>query len=306
MSPFVCAIFLLHISLLSTAANLTVVYEWPGGLEYEWPTFQPVDIEPRYMAVYGSRIFLSLEYKINRVPPATLVSLPTSSESSASPKITPFPSWDMHGIGNCNKIEYASGLDVDTVGRLWVLDSGSSQCKSKIWIIDLMNNNEINHIPSFSSDGSMHDLVLDETANETFAYISLWGEEYIVVYCLERNEFWIVLTPDVKVFSIALSPKKDQEPRQLYLGKRNSTELYSISVAVIHKVTGKAEPELVGKWTAKQSYRMLMDNHGTFYARHYNHQRYYYHTSKDQTNASYPYRTILCVQSIHNNILYAC
>ncbi|XP_065336617.1 protein yellow-like [Cloeon dipterum] len=273
MNSFAFVIILLQLSL-ANAANFTQVFEWPDGMDYEWPseasrtnalnerTFKPENIQPRYMAVYGTRIFLSLyRYGI----PATLVSLPTSSASSASPKLTPVPSWDMHGEMDCNKIQAARGLEVDSIGRLWVLDNGSENCKSKLWTIDLVNNDHtevIHRFPfPFYYHYSINDLVLDETPNETLAYISWRG---VIVFSLERNQSWIVDTPGIKVDSIALSPK--EEPRQLYLGKRYSNELYSISVSALRNGTRTANLQLIGRWTEKHNaYRMLMNNHGTIY-----------------------------------------
>ncbi|XP_065334489.1 major royal jelly protein 3-like [Cloeon dipterum] len=276
MTPFFVTMFFLPLSSLATAANFTEVFEWPNKLDFEWPsearrtqalrdgTFEQQKIEPVYMAVYGSRIFLSLE-KYSYIP-VSLVSLPTNSASSAPPNLTPFPSWDMHEYENCDKIEKARGLEVDSVGRLWLLDEGSPKCYSKLWIIDLSNDDKtkiIHRFPFLSS--SMHDLVLEEAANGTFAYISRWGEQSIVVFSLERKQSWIVDTPRMEVYSIALSPK-DEEPRKLYLGNWSSNGLYSISVATLRNGTRTAKPKLIGKWTSNKSYRMLMDNNGTIYA----------------------------------------
>ncbi|XP_065335753.1 protein yellow-like isoform X1 [Cloeon dipterum] len=276
MTPFFVAIFLLGLSSLATAANFNQVYEWPEELNYEWPseesraraladvTFKPAKLYPIYMAVYESRIFFSL-YRYNRYIPATLVSLPTSSASSAPPLLTPFPSLEMNGEKNCNQIGEATGLQVDSVGRLWVLDGGSKKCNSKLWTIDLKNNDQTKLVHEFSFQKWTHDLVLDETPNGTFAYIALWVKKHIVVFSLEKNESWTVETPDIMVYSIALSPKTDQEPRQLYIGKYNSTELYSISVDTLRNGNLTANPELVGNWTAIDSYSMVMDNQGTMF-----------------------------------------
>ncbi|XP_065335149.1 protein yellow-like [Cloeon dipterum] len=279
MAPFFVAIFLLGFSSLAmaTASIFNQVFEW-NELDFEWPseesrtqavkdgTFRLGTIEPRFMAVYGSRIFLSLE-KFPGIP-VSLVSLPTSSASSAPPKLTPFPSWDMHlnGSGNCNKFHMAQGLQVDSIGRLWVLDECSINCTAKLWIFDLSNNKtELLHRLPFRAN-RMHDFVLDETPNETLAYITFWGDDYILVFSLERKDSRIVDTPGIDVFSVALSPK-DQEPRQqLYLGKDNSNKLYAIYVSALRNGTRTAEPKLIGTWDAVQSYRMLIDNHGIMYA----------------------------------------
>ncbi|XP_065334864.1 protein yellow-like [Cloeon dipterum] len=275
MTPFLIAIFFLNLSSLATAAKFTQVFEW-NELDLSWSsgarraqaledgTFDPEYIKPHYMAVYGTRIFLSLD-KYSTIP-VTLVSLPTNNASSTSPKLTPVPSWDMHGRGDCNKIEEATGLEVDSVGRLWVLDQGSDDCNAKLWTIDLNKNDQTKLIHRFSFQKLTHDLALDETPDGTFAYISRWYQEQIVVFNLERNQSWIVKTPDVKVFSLALSPK-DQEPSQLYLSNHRSNELYSISVATLRNRTRSAKPKLIGKWTERtKPFRMLMDNGNMYVA----------------------------------------
>ncbi|XP_065336588.1 protein yellow-like [Cloeon dipterum] len=273
MNPLLFVIVLLHLSL-ATAANFTQVFEWPDGMDYEWPSetkriqalqagaFKPENIVPLFMAVFGSRIFLSLD-KVDGIP-VTLVSLPTSKASTASPKLTPFLSWHMHEYGNCKNIEQPTGLEVDNVGRLWVLDSGSENCNSKLWIFDLSNHDQTVLIHHFPNAYYLHDLVLDETPNGYFAYSTQWGENDIVAFSLEREESWTVKTPGMRVLSTALSPK--EEPRQLYLGKYNSTELYSTSVAELRNGNRTANPKPIGKWIGYNSYRMLMDNHGTMYA----------------------------------------
>ncbi|XP_065336068.1 protein yellow-like isoform X2 [Cloeon dipterum] len=280
MTPSLVAIFLLGFSSLATAANFNQVYQW-NELDFEWPseesraqalkneTFKLENIYPRYMAVYGTRIFLSTYHSYAN--PVSLVSLPMSSAFSASPKLTPVPSWDMHGKeGDCDKIERAKGIDVDSVGRLWLLDMGCLKCNIiKLWTIDLANNDQTKLVHQFPFHSLMHDLVVDETANETFVYISRGGlfyEEQIVVFSLERNESWIVQTPGIKVFCIALSPLKNQEPRQLYLGEWSSSYLHSInSVAVLREGTGTANTEKIGTLTA-HPYRILVENNGNMLA----------------------------------------
>ncbi|CAB3382147.1 Hypothetical predicted protein [Cloeon dipterum] len=278
MCPFVCAIFLLCLSSLSTAAKFTQVYKW-SEMDFEWPseatrtqamengTYNPKKIYPRYMAVYGTRIFLSLE-KLAGIP-ATLVSLPTSSASYAPPKLTPFPSWDLHlhGKGDCEKIQEARGLEVDSVGRLWVLDSGSDKCNSKLWTIDLNNKDQTKLMHRFSLRGLMHDLVLDESTNGTFAYSTrggAWSEYKFNIFSKDKNESWTVETQEVEIFSIAMSPKKEQSGK-LYVSSLNWKELFSISIAALRNGTRAENPKPIGHWTEKP-YRMLMDNRGTMYA----------------------------------------
>ncbi|CAB3377169.1 Hypothetical predicted protein [Cloeon dipterum] len=261
MNPSFFFIVLLHLSF-GTAIKLTHVFEWPAGMEYEWPSeanrtqalkdgvYNPKHIYPRYMAAFGTRIFLSIE-KFEGIP-VSLVSVPTISASSAAPRLTPFPSWEIHSrdYGDCNKIEEASGIVVDSVGRLWMLDHIGLHCNSKLWIFDLSNNDKIELIHQFPFRYYLHDLVIDETPNGSFAYIAQWGVHQIVVFSLENKQFWTLTMPSwMQVISIALSPK--EEPRQLYLGGWKSTELYSIPVSVLRFNITNANPKLIGKWTAE-------------------------------------------------------
>ncbi|XP_065339489.1 uncharacterized protein LOC135939185 [Cloeon dipterum] len=277
MSPFLCAIILLGLySSLASAANFSQVYEWPDVMDYEWPseeikiktlkTFKQEYMYPRSMVIYGSRLFLSLQSYGGVILPVTLVSLPMSGASSASPKLTPVPSWDMHKNGNCDKIEEATGIQVDSVGRLWVLDNGSDNCKAKIWTIDLMNGNRNKIIHRFSFSYGLHDLVLDETPSGTLAFISRWRQKHIIVFSLEKNQSWNVYTPGIRGTSIAITPKNKEIPRQIYLGNYLSAELKSISVDAIRNGTGTVNGETIfGNWT-ERPYRMRIDNHGTMYA----------------------------------------
>ncbi|XP_065333247.1 protein yellow-like [Cloeon dipterum] len=271
MAPFLVAIFLLGLSSLTTGANFNQVFQW-DELDYEWPSeakrtqalengsFKPENMLPLYIALHGTRLFISL-HKENGVP-ATLVSLPTGSASSAPPKLTPFPSWDMHlnGTGNCSKIRFVEGLQVDSVGRLWALNLESPDCNTTLMIFNL-NTDEIELIHRFPSSEPINDFVIDETASGTFAYISRSGGQRIVVFSLERNESWTVDTPGIEESSAALSLKEEQ----LYLGNMDSKELFSIPVAALRNGTRTSNPKLIGKWTGKP-YKMLIDNHGTMYA----------------------------------------
>ncbi|CAB3380111.1 Hypothetical predicted protein [Cloeon dipterum] len=284
MTPFFVSVFLLGLSSVATAKKLTrLVYEWPDKMDCEWPSkatrtralSDEISIEPHFMAVYRTRIFFVLKKYPEDTPAKVVVSLPKSSGSSEPPRPNPFPSLDMYEFGNCQKIEEPSGLAVDSLGRLWVLDRGSSKCNSKILTIDLRNHDQTKVIHQFSFHDWIHDLVLDETNNGTFAYITRWDEQCLVVFCLERNESWIVETPKVQSFAIALSPKY-HEPRQLYIGiyshvfgEWNSNELLSISVAALRNGTRTAYPKLIANLTG-EPYRMVVDNRGTMYAGFFN------------------------------------
>ncbi|XP_065349967.1 protein yellow-like [Cloeon dipterum] len=295
MSPFFAAIFL-HGLCLANAVNFTTVYEW-DNFDFIWPSeannskgetdqkFYSDNVLPRYMAVFGERLFLSLDFGT----PATLVWLPTSGTSTAPPKLAPFPSLDLHKANNCDTIQWAKGMETDTDGRLWVLDNGSSSCPSKLWIFDLLNHDTTDRVHQFphsvvshSIGGRrMYDMVLDKNPDDDLAYTTDYHSEYIVVYSRKLDKSWTVKTPGRTWFSLAVSPNR--EARQLYIKKSRSKELYSVSVSELKNEGGSAAPKLVGEF-AEMPYRMVIDGANVLYA------AFYRKTYFTKWNISEPFR----------------
>ncbi|CAB3383827.1 Hypothetical predicted protein [Cloeon dipterum] len=222
------------------------------------------------MAVFGERLFLSFYYSGN---PASLVWLPTSGTSTAPPKLAPFPSWDFHKkVNNCDTIEWARGLEADTEGRLWVLDQGSKFCPSKLWIFNLLNNDTTERVHQFPDNVVSHsfhdrwllDIVLDKTPDDYLAYIiDSESKHNIGVYSRKLDKSW--------------------EPRQLYLRRYSSTELFSVSVSELKNEGGSAAVKLIGEFT-RQPYRMLIDSANVLYA------AFFYQNYVSKWNISEPFR----------------
>ncbi|CAB3381126.1 Hypothetical predicted protein [Cloeon dipterum] len=297
MSPFLAAIFL-HGLCVANAINFTTVYEWEK-VDFSWPSgvgrsieeikdeYRPEHVFLQYMAHFGERLFLSVE----SLPgiPATLVWLPTSGTATASPKLAPFPSWQLHEKDNCNSIQSVKGVETDPDGRLWVLDDGNNRCPGKLWIFNLVNRDSIERVHLFPdtvvSDTYnkrwLHDIVLDKTPDDYLAYITEISYERLIVYSRKMDKSWTVETPGRKWEPSALSANR--EARQLYLGKYQSNELYSVSVSELQNEGGSASVKLVGEWTARP-YRMLIDTGNVLSAAFFN-QSY---TSK--WNISEPFR----------------
>ncbi|XP_065334697.1 protein yellow-like [Cloeon dipterum] len=282
MSPFLAATFLLSLCL-ANAVNFTYVYEW-NEFDFVWPSgadtsigqikqqFNPENVEPQFMAVFGERIFVSLDSYVG--VPASLVWLPTSGTSTSPPKLTPFPSWHLHKEDNCDTIQWAYGLEVDTEGRLWVLDNGSSVCRSKLWIFDLLNNDtteRVHHFPDTvvsqsNMDRALRDIVLDKTPDDYLAYILDIGSEHIVVYSRKMDKSWTVKTRRGTWQSLALS--RSREVGELYLARDSRKELYSVSVSELRNEGGSAAVKFICTWT-EDPYRMLFDNADVMYAAYY-------------------------------------
>ncbi|XP_065335014.1 major royal jelly protein 1-like [Cloeon dipterum] len=279
MSSFFAAIFLLGLCL-ANAIDFTTVYEWnkfdfvrPSGVDTSngqiGQHFHQDQVYFQYMAVFGERLFLSLD-SYSGIP-ATLVWLPTSGSSTVPPKLAPFPSWNLHMKDNCDTIQAAKGMEIDTDGRLWVLDQGSSKCSSKLWIFDLLNNDTTELVHQFPDSVVSHryfkrelrDMVLDKTPEDYLAYITDSFSDKIVVYSRKMDKSWTVTTPGRKWNSLALSP--DGEATQLYLARYFSNELYSVSVSELKNEGGRAAVKLVGEWFNIPC-RMLIDSANVLYA----------------------------------------
>ncbi|CAB3383302.1 Hypothetical predicted protein [Cloeon dipterum] len=300
MSPFFAAIFL-HALCLANAVNdinFSTVYEW-DKLDFVWPsganssnnrqTFNPNYVHLRYMAVFGERLFLSLDLK-NEVP-ATLVWLPKSGTSTA-PKLHPFPSWNLHikYREKCDTIKVTQGIVADPDGRLWVLDDGTDGCSSKLWIFDLNNNDTTDRVHQFpdavvshSIGGRrMYEIVLDKLPDDDLAYIADYIAEHIIVYSRKTDKSWTVKTPGRSWFFLAVSPNR--EARQLYLSDRSySNELYSVFVSELKNEGGTAGPKRIGKWR-EYAYRIVIDNANILYA------AFHYKTYLSKWNISEPFR----------------
>ncbi|CAB3379999.1 Hypothetical predicted protein, partial [Cloeon dipterum] len=281
MSPLFAASFLLGLCLAS-AIDFTTVHEW-DEFDYIWPSqsgadtsneemktnFNPLELDLRYMAVFGERLFLSLI--VHSGTPASLVWMPKSGSSTAPPKLAPFPSWDLHKNDNCNTIQNARGMEPDTDGRLWVVDDGNRNCQAKLWIFDLANNDKTERIHQFPNTFVHHsygarklvDIAVDKTPEDSLAYITENYSEHIIVYSLKMDKSWTVNTPGTRWYSLALSPIR--EARQLYLGRSYTDELYSISVSELKNEGGNATVNLIGKWKEKL-YALLIDSNNVLYA----------------------------------------
>ncbi|CAB3386637.1 Hypothetical predicted protein [Cloeon dipterum] len=298
MSPFLAAIFL-HGLCLASAINFTYVYEW-DKFDFIWPSgadttsiqqmkqnFKPEHVFIEYTAVFGERMFLNLF--MNSGTPASLVWLPTSGSSSAPPKLAPFPSWRFHQKNKCSSIQAAKGIETDADGRLWVVDEGSDNCPGKLWIFNLLKNDEtdrchqfLDAVVSHRANKSLRDIVIDKTSNDCLAYITDYNSQHIVVYSRKSDQSWLVKTiGGMNWHSLALSPNR--EARQLYLGKLNSKELYSVSVSELKNKGGSAAVKFIGRWS-EIAYRMIIDSANVFYTAFYD-QNY---TSK--WNISEPFR----------------
>ncbi|XP_065336034.1 major royal jelly protein 1-like [Cloeon dipterum] len=267
--------FLLTTLLLSLPfAHTSTIYEW-DEFDFNWPSeqskqkyfkgggkFEPDDLRPNFLAVYEERIFLSLYQRWSA--PSTLVSFPTAITSGpAPPKLTPYPSLEMNEKGNCRVIQWAQGLQVDALGRLWVLDSGFN-CPSKIWIFNLVHGDSIELSYQFNQSLELYDIALEKTQEDDWlAYITHESEsKCLIVFSLNNRRSKTVCSEWKKFKAIAFSSLE----KKLFFSQFDSKELYSISTEILKTTSSIKHPNRIVSWQAVNCYRMLFDNSGVLYA----------------------------------------
>jgi len=139
-----------------------VIYEW-NKLDFLWPDdsykarvldssqFIPENTTISGVKVWGDRLYVTLP-RWRRGVPATLASVPIPKPGNyhnPSPKLEPFPSWEMQQVGNCSALQNVQNIEIDpTNGYMWVIDSGrtdtlsqrpENRCPPKIVVFDLIS-----------------------------------------------------------------------------------------------------------------------------------------------------------------------
>jgi hypothetical protein len=137
----------------------SVIYEW-NKLDFKWPDdsfkarfldssqYIPENTTISGVKVWRDRLYLTLP-RWRRGVPVTLASIPlptTAAYRNTSPKLEPFPSWEMQHVGNCSALQNVQNVEIHPNGYMWVVDSGTvntlsqqpdNLCAPKIVVFDL-------------------------------------------------------------------------------------------------------------------------------------------------------------------------
>ncbi|XP_071448642.1 major royal jelly protein 1-like [Hetaerina americana] len=208
-----------------------VVYEWKV-INYNWDNSEyrsEAERSGRYIpknnAISGVKIWKDRAYltvpRWRRGVPSTLNWVPVCPTSGGpcltSPPLSPFPSWEMQQTGNCSAIQCAQAMEIDPLGRMWVLDVGrrnimtalpNNLCPPKLLLLDLNDGGRILHTHVFPNrvaprlTSFLSDLVVDASGNpngsDWFAYVTDSGGVptlggAIVVFHLGSDASWRVV-----------------------------------------------------------------------------------------------------------------
>lgn len=317
MSNLQLMLFLLLIVSINSRQNYHVIYQW-NVIEPEWPnqetgekslnngSYIPSNNIITGIKLWKDQIYLAvprLKFGVpvtltttSSIPEQTLVKTNHGLQNLnlVNPKLKPFPNWEMQKIGDCNAFQSIQNMEIDPMGRLWLIDNGriniftdkpNNDCPPKIIILDIESNGKLlrKHIfPKNINYDSLFfgDMVIDHE-HGGFAYITDNGNDPgLIVYSLTTNTSWKIRhetmkTENKKLFinklevnlnngsinGIALSPASRYD-RMVYYSQ--SFNIYTIPTAVLKSGLTNVN-DFVKTFNRQQSQidGMIMTSNGT-------------------------------------------
>nr|CAD7405167.1 unnamed protein product [Timema poppensis] len=93
--------------------------------------------------------------------------------------------------GNCSCIQSVAALDIDPIGRLWVLDEGG-RCPPKLVVLDLWRDKEVTRCDLPSIEGrEMRSLAVDTLSGwGARAYIGDPGGNRLMIFSIRDQRYW--------------------------------------------------------------------------------------------------------------------
>lgn len=262
--------------------NLRVAYEWKQ-IDFNYPSeeqrqqaidskeFIAANVIPLGLEVYRSRLFVTLPRWKGGVP-ASLAYLDLNDNTTKSPRLTPFPSWQAHRLSSDDPPEIVSPFRIraDKCGRLWVLDTGVADIlgnttvlrPTTLLVYDLHNDNLLRRFP-FTSGLTKQDTffaniaVEDGDCMDTFVYCGDLGASGLVVYSWKQQDAWrvnhnyfhpdplagnysidgISFQWDDGLFGLAISKQQPDGYATLYFHPLSSTMEFSVSTMILRNKT---------------------------------------------------------------------
>ncbi|XP_012254941.2 protein yellow-like [Athalia rosae] len=304
---------LLANALGATHPPFKVIFEW-NATEFNWASPEALDqaikhkeyiVENNAIAgikIWKNKMYLTIPRWRKGVPVTLGVTSATPVNDVTAPKLDPYPNWDMQTLGDCNAFQFVQSMEIDPLGRMWVLDTGRTEtmelkpeprCPPRLVILDLENEGAVLRSYVFPKEVAppdsayLNDIVVDHE-NGGAAYITDNGHDDpgIIVFTLKDNksrkvrhksmraegeaENFVVagvniLSP-MHVDGIALSPPGGE--RQVYYSPLSSFHLYAISTSILRNdsltsIEDSHVQELGRK--SSQTDGMVMTNQGVLY-----------------------------------------
>lgn len=218
---------------------------------------------PLGIASWDDKIFITVPRWKNGV--ASNLNFFSKSDKSKSPKLIPYPNWEINDLRTPDGIVSIFRVRPDRCGRLWGVDTGSIVENStfsrptRIFVFDL-ETDEIIRIyplkPSDQTDSFFVDAVVDVdpyNCEDAYLYTSDFLGNGIVVYSWAKNDSWRIehnyfhfdpLNGDFNVsgynfqwsdgvFGMSLSPIQSDGYKTLYFHAMSGITEFSVSTEVL-------------------------------------------------------------------------
>ncbi|XP_043250905.1 protein yellow isoform X1 [Colletes gigas] len=198
---------------VTATESLRVVYQWKQ-LDYEWPSndtkehfpwYKQEDNLPLGLEVTDDRVFITVPRWRRGV--AASLNYFYVNDTSESPALIPYPSWETHEYkaGNVPEIISTFRIRADKCERLWVLDTGftdildspEQQAPPALIVYDLTTNQMIRKyvIPEDqrTADSLFANIAVEDySCDDSYAYLADLGGPGLVVYSWNTNTSWLV------------------------------------------------------------------------------------------------------------------
>ncbi|KAJ9577612.1 hypothetical protein L9F63_005799 [Diploptera punctata] len=227
-----------------------------NGANVEWPNsfikniftssdrYTPKNILATRIQIYRDEAFvLTPRYKPG--VPFTLGKFSLKNKN-CHPTIAPYPCWDLQEEGNCQAIQSAVDIFLDSQDILWILDSG---------IVNTLDQPIKRYLSGLVCSASrLQYLVVDYAADgRSFLYISDAATHAILVYDITNSRGYRVVLPKIvtrgcstrDVLYIALI-RKSEGNTELYLTYLSGESIFSVKTEYLRRGSTKGSVTNIG------------------------------------------------------------
>lgn len=240
-------------------------YDWPNGTRELFPLYEQDDNLPLGLEVTDDRVFVTVPRWRKGV--AASLNYIWRNDTSDSPKLKPYPSWEAHRYGESSVPEVVSTFRIraDRCDRLWVLDTGvadilgtpEQQAPPSLLVYDLTSNELLRKyvVPKTqrTADSLFANIAVeDQSCDDAYVYLGDLAGPGLVVYSWKYDRSWLVkhhyFHPDPQggefnvsgiafqwsdgIFGMALVPTKDGFST-LYFHPLSSTLEFAVSTKLL-------------------------------------------------------------------------
>ncbi|XP_014215761.1 protein yellow-like [Copidosoma floridanum] len=262
------------------------------GINYTWPSYKEYQqaVENRSFAqdfntleemkFWKDNMYVAMEpWRSGGVPVALAMTPVSILSSTKTPRLKPYPNWEMQKVGgDCSGFQAILGIEIDPMGRLWVLDSGYfSNCGPRLLILDLEDGGKVlmsYSIPSklISCDDprripTSSEIVLDHE-DGGFAYIKFGRCSDIIVFSLKNRTSW-KFSYFNNLLQLAVSPADSEGNRKLYcIAGMYAPKVFEVSTRALkdktlHSNINQEVKEL--GWAPSKSNEITISNKGIMF-----------------------------------------